>query len=88
MIRGGAWNNEARNVRSANRNNDTPDNRNDNNGFRLASPPALMVVFLPGAGCVHGRTGRGARVSMSPSPGRARTRRPNSVARDGGRRGR
>ncbi|MBU4184729.1 MAG: hypothetical protein KKC23_00735 [Proteobacteria bacterium] len=37
MNRGGSWNNNARNCRSANRNNNTPDNRNNNLGFRLAS---------------------------------------------------
>ena len=47
MIRGGAWNNKPRNLRSAYRNNRTPDNRNDNNGFRLASPPALTQCFCP-----------------------------------------
>lgn len=35
--RGGSWNNEPRNVRSANRNRNTPDNRNNNLGFRLLS---------------------------------------------------
>jgi formylglycine-generating enzyme required for sulfatase activity len=35
--RGGSWNNNARNCRSANRNNNTPDNRNNNLGFRLSS---------------------------------------------------
>lgn len=47
MIRGGSWNNKPRNVRSANRNNRTPDNRNDNNGFRLSSPPASVQCFGP-----------------------------------------
>jgi len=36
VLRGGSWNNKPRNLRSANRNNNTPDNRNNNNGFRLA----------------------------------------------------
>ncbi len=36
VLRGGSWNNNARNVRSAQRNNNTPDNRNNNTGFRLA----------------------------------------------------
>jgi hypothetical protein len=36
VIRGGSWNHEPRNVRSANRNRNTPDNRNNNLGFRLA----------------------------------------------------
>jgi hypothetical protein len=35
--RGGSWNNNAANLRSANRNRNTPDNRNNNLGFRLAS---------------------------------------------------
>ncbi|HUW33692.1 MAG TPA: hypothetical protein VM223_18950 [Planctomycetota bacterium] len=35
-MRGGSWNNNPRNCRSANRNRNTPDNRNNNNGFRLA----------------------------------------------------
>lgn len=35
--RGGSWNNNAQNVRSANRNNNDPSNRNNNIGFRLAS---------------------------------------------------
>nr|WP_280142084.1 SUMF1/EgtB/PvdO family nonheme iron enzyme [Nitrosomonas aestuarii] len=36
MLRGGSWNNNARNVRSANRNRNEPDNRNNHIGFRLA----------------------------------------------------
>ena len=39
VLRGGSWNNNARNTRSANRNNNVPDNRNNNIGFRLASTP-------------------------------------------------
>jgi hypothetical protein len=35
VVRGGAFNNTARNVRSAIRNRNDPDNRNDNIGFRL-----------------------------------------------------
>ncbi|MBM4311952.1 MAG: hypothetical protein FJ119_13530 [Deltaproteobacteria bacterium] len=34
--RGGSWNNNARNCRSANRNNNSPGNRNNNLGLRLA----------------------------------------------------
>ncbi|MBF0623695.1 MAG: hypothetical protein HQL82_02690 [Magnetococcales bacterium] len=37
MNRGGSWNNDARNLRCANRDNDDPGKRNDNLGFRLAS---------------------------------------------------
>ncbi|MCY4150325.1 MAG: hypothetical protein OXD44_11075 [Gammaproteobacteria bacterium] len=36
MLRGGSWNNNPRNLRSANRNRNRPDNRNNNNGFRVA----------------------------------------------------
>ncbi|MDR1172921.1 MAG: SUMF1/EgtB/PvdO family nonheme iron enzyme [Bacteroidales bacterium] len=44
VLRGGSWNsnwniNNAQNCRSAYRNNDNPDNRNNNVGFR--------VVFYP-----------------------------------------
>jgi formylglycine-generating enzyme required for sulfatase activity len=36
VIRGGSWNNDAANCRSANRNTNEPANRRNNNGFRLA----------------------------------------------------
>jgi hypothetical protein len=36
VIRGGSWNNPAQNCRSAYRNRNDPDNRNDNIGFRCA----------------------------------------------------
>jgi hypothetical protein len=36
VLRGGSWNNDAANCRTANRNNNDPANRNTNNGFRLA----------------------------------------------------
>lgn len=35
-MRGGSWNNNTRNLRSAERNNNNPDNRNNNLGFRVA----------------------------------------------------
>ncbi|HAV33272.1 MAG TPA: hypothetical protein DCX79_14795 [Planctomycetaceae bacterium] len=35
VLRGGSWNNESANLRSANRNDNTPDNRNNNIGFRV-----------------------------------------------------
>ena len=37
VLRGGSFNNQTANVRSANRNNNLPANRNNNNGFRPAS---------------------------------------------------
>lgn len=36
VLRGGSWNNDAKNCRVACRNNNSPDNRNNNIGFRLA----------------------------------------------------
>ncbi|MGA1840693.1 MAG: SUMF1/EgtB/PvdO family nonheme iron enzyme [bacterium] len=42
MLRGGSWNNNAQNCRSANRNYNMPDNRNNNVGFRLVFVPQLM----------------------------------------------
>ncbi|TAF11300.1 MAG: hypothetical protein EAZ77_01080 [Nostocales cyanobacterium] len=35
LLRGGSWNNNARNCRSANRNRNARDNRNNNLGFRV-----------------------------------------------------
>ena len=39
-LRGGGWNNEAENLRAANRNRNHADERNDNIGFRVAAAPA------------------------------------------------
>lgn len=33
-LRGGSWNNHAKNARASNRNRNQPGNRNNNNGFR------------------------------------------------------
>ncbi|MBC8549838.1 MAG: hypothetical protein H8D23_09310 [Candidatus Brocadiales bacterium] len=44
MKRGGSWNNNSQNCRSANRNNNNPSNRNNNNGFRIASSLLLCHV--------------------------------------------
>jgi len=52
--RGGSWNNNARNGRSANRNRNDPGNRRNNLGFRLAStvggtvPSATPVSRMTG----------------------------------------
>ncbi len=80
-MRGGSWNNKPARVRSANRNRNDPANRNNNQGFRLASPPAIQNRR------VHGCDGREARVIMSPLPGLVGTGAPNSFARDDGTRG-
>lgn len=45
VLRGGSWNNNNNNVRSANRNNNTPDNINNNVGFRCAR--SLLMFFEP-----------------------------------------
>jgi hypothetical protein len=45
VLRGGAFNNNDRNVRCAYRNNNNPNNRNDNNGFRLCV--SHTSLFLP-----------------------------------------
>jgi hypothetical protein len=42
-LRGGSWNNNARNARAAYRNNNQPDNLNDNNGFRLVVAHASVA---------------------------------------------
>ena len=48
VLRGGSWNNNGRNVRSANRNRNAPDNRNQNIGFRLALAHARVdALFDP-----------------------------------------
>ena len=36
VLRGGSWNNNPQNLRAADRNNNNPDNRNNNIGFRVA----------------------------------------------------
>jgi len=36
-LRGGSWNNNPENCRSAYRNYNNPDNANNNNGFRVVS---------------------------------------------------
>ena len=41
MTRGGSWNNDPQNCRSANRNRNEPANRNNNLGFRLARVPLV-----------------------------------------------
>ncbi len=43
VLRGGSWNNNPSNCRSAYRNRNEPENRNNNVGFRLASTPHAGV---------------------------------------------
>lgn len=59
-VRGGSWNNNRNNVRCANRNRNTPDNRNNNVGFRCANtrrrsvkmPQRPATVAAAGAGAL------------------------------------
>jgi len=44
--RGGSWNNNARNCRSENRNRNSPDNRNNNLGFRVSLAPSVMRLLV------------------------------------------
>ncbi len=53
VLRGGSWINNAQNLRSANRNNNEPDNRNHNYGFRLAG--ALRTDLIKGRGSLNQR---------------------------------
>ena len=43
VLRGGGWNNNASNCRSANRNNNAPGNTNNNIGFRVASTASARI---------------------------------------------
>ena len=67
VVRGGSYNNESRNVRSAYRNRNNPDNRNNNQGFRVV----LAHVFL-GA---HRRSQKYAAGSIYPFASRREKRR-------------
>jgi len=60
--RGGSWNNDAENATASNRNNWTPDNRNDNLGFRLASSGGSGGVYRAGTE----RADQGRRDSAKP----------------------
>jgi formylglycine-generating enzyme required for sulfatase activity len=43
--RGGSWDNDAQNCRTANRNRNNASNRNNNLGFRPAAAPAWGMNF-------------------------------------------
>jgi hypothetical protein len=46
VLRGGSWNNNADNTRAATRNDNNPNNRNNNIGFRVVCLPRLTAPFL------------------------------------------
>ena len=68
VLRGGGWNNNWNNVRVANRNNNNPDNRNNNIGFRCAG--VAPGEFLKGQVCrVYGRGSSAEREKSRSVPG-------------------
>ena len=70
VLRGGSWNNRPNNTRSANRNRNTPENRNNNTGFRVSST-ANRPPIEAGHGVnrsIHGSGGRAAVQSMAAAP--------------------
>ena len=67
MIRGGGWNNNAEHCQSSIRNRNTPDNRNNNLGFRPAAPLAQPGSATDGTG-PPARTSTGWR-NRKESPG-------------------
>jgi len=65
VLRGGSWNNNANNCRSANRNRNNPRNTNNNNGFRVArSVPAPKPPLDQGSGLCHRRMPEAHRPSV------------------------
>jgi hypothetical protein len=75
VLRGGSWNNNARNLRAAQRNHNPPDNRNNNIGFRLCC--VSHIGALPQAGYLGG-----ARLAQQ-GAARGRWRRPVLPAHGG-----
>jgi hypothetical protein len=64
VVRGGSFNNNQRNARCAYRNNNNPDNRNDNIGFRVV----VSHIFLPSGNAAWPRLGcRGDKMARLPS---------------------
>jgi hypothetical protein len=53
VVRGGSWNNNPQNLRSANRNRNTTDNRNNNIGFRLGSTLSARADTITVASGAH-----------------------------------
>jgi hypothetical protein len=51
--RGGSFNNTASNARSANRNNNTPENRNNNLGLRPAKASPSPIATAPPPRCAR-----------------------------------
>jgi hypothetical protein len=54
LLRGGSWNNNPRNCRSAYRNHNQPDNANNNVGFRVVCLPQHPSMSEPPEGIPAG----------------------------------
>ena len=68
MLRGGSWNNNQNNARCANRNRNTPDNRNNNIGFRVAASHGIPP--WPEMSRVYGRVAEAIKGELArPVPG-------------------
>ncbi|MEN8759856.1 MAG: SUMF1/EgtB/PvdO family nonheme iron enzyme [Desulfobacterales bacterium] len=72
VLRGGSWNNNRNNARCSYRNRNKPNNRNDNNGFRVVvshifphSTGNAGRLWLDGRGMKDGATGHLAESRIS-----------------------
>lgn len=68
MNRGGSWINNARNCRSAYRNHNTPDNRNNNLGFRALAARRRRRMAAAGRGGAPPLTFQGETQRTAPGP--------------------
>ena len=69
LLRGGSWNNNARNARAANRNNNDPGNRNNNIGFRCARVAFNGTRQGPAPGPFRAKAGAGVQQGVrGPDP--------------------
>ncbi|MEN8167002.1 MAG: SUMF1/EgtB/PvdO family nonheme iron enzyme [Pseudomonadota bacterium] len=66
VLRGGSFNNNPRNVRCAYRNNNDPDNRNNNIGFRVV----VSTLFCSSGMAWRRNDAFGTRRMAEPVPGR------------------
>jgi len=79
-MRGGSWNNDAQNCRSAVRNNNAPGNRNNNLGFRLSRSRQRSVAVCSRMHRPHQRPDH--RPGPAPAPaGQIRPAQRRSVGR-------
>jgi len=81
VVRGGSWNNDARNVRAAYRNHNDPDDRNDNLGFRCARAHERVGGSAPEQACLRGVVRRNPASPIA--KGGRRAGRSRGARRDG-----